>query len=235
MRRGILSLAILALTSFSMAASEIHLSVLSPFQSQEMKDSAAGLIVTRLMPLFVMPCKGATKPLHPQEGDVYLVFENVSRRAIDLSLRDSAPVTLTFYTPTGIEQGKKWIALEYSGKTELPANPGLVGMGYELAPGGIRVVVLNLFKIPGIGDRARDWMAVYGTNRMKVECTLRWGDSESPHDLSTGWFPVAVKEPEADPSPAVPKGSDAESVPSIHPGEPPVVIFHSPHNPSAGK
>jgi hypothetical protein len=202
-------------------AEDLEVKLIAPFQNTVEENG-----VTTTTPLLVMPCKGATKPQHPGEGDLFIVLKNISKRSLNISMREATPVNLNFSTPTGTVVANKWLPKEYAVHYSLPKCPGLIQYIYTLKPGEIHIYPINLFLAPKLVNQPLDWMAVCGTNKMKIECTVQYDDDNSRHILQSGWIPIAVREPEPDPHDTVPEGSAVEAVPSPHPGEPPVYVIH---------
>jgi hypothetical protein len=187
--------ATLATISHATADGPLERTLIAPFQ-----DTAEDNGVTTSKPLLIMPCKGATKPTHPGDGDAFLVFRNVSHVPVQLSLRDPAPVSLTFFTPNGTVVAKKWLPRKYTVRWM------------------IRVCPINLFQIPRLVDDPLDWMAVYSTSRVLIECILHLYLDEHVLNVNSGWLPIAVHEPNTDTLGTVPQGSAVEAVPSSKTG-----------------
>jgi hypothetical protein len=203
--------ATLATISHATADGPLELILIAPFQ-----DTAEDNGVTTSKPLLIMPCKGVTKPTHPGDGDAFLVFRNVSHVPVQLSLRDPAPVSLTFFTPNGTVVAKKWLPRKYTVRWMIPACDGQYI--YTLKPGEIRVCPINLFQIPRLVDDPLDWMAVYSTSRVLIECILHLYLDEHVLNVNSGWLPIAVHEPNTDTLGTVPQGSAVEAVPSSKTG-----------------
>ncbi len=98
-------------------AEDLDVTLLAPLQGGETVNG-----VTTIEPLLIMPCKGATKPVHTGDGDFFIVFKNISKRTIAV-VNKAAPVTLTFSTPTGTDLGKKWLPKEYVVHCLLAGSP----------------------------------------------------------------------------------------------------------------
>jgi hypothetical protein len=203
------------------ADSPLELTLVAPFQ-----DTVEDKGVTTTKPLLIMPCRGATKPTYPGDGDAFLVFRNVSRGPIQLSLRNPVPVSLTFFTPSGTVLANKWLPMKYIVSWTIPACHGQYI--YTLKPGEIRVCPINLFQIARLADDPLDWMAVYSTSRVSIKCTLHLYDDERALNVNSGWLPIAVHEPDTDDLGTVPKGSSVEAVPSSNAGYPPNFVAHPP-------
>jgi hypothetical protein len=200
----------LLVVSAPAAASDFSLTLSSPFQSGVEKNG-----VKTVTPLLIMPCKGSTRPQHPQEGDAYLIVKNITSHSITISMRNDVPVTLTFVTPCGEDIGNKWRPLAYIVHATLPKNPGYMQFVYTLRPQESRIYTLNLFQIESLVDKPLDWISVYSTDKVKIACTFHYDDDneKAPHEVRTGWIPVTVHEPEADHDEKVPQGTSIEAVP----------------------
>jgi len=214
-------LALFAITSHTFADSPLELTLVSPFQ-----DTAEENGITTAKPLLIMPCKGASKPIYPGDGDAFLVFKNVSHAPVQISLRNPASVWLTFSTPNGTVVANKWLPMKYAVHWTIPACHGQYI--YTLNPGENRICAINLFQISKLVDDPIDWLAAYSTSQVSIECTLHLYSDERSLKIESGWLPIAVHEPDSHNLGKIPKGSSLEAVPSPKPGYPPDFVVHPP-------